>query len=115
LLMGAAGLYGVMSYTVARRTKEIGVRMAVGAYRGDILRMVLAEAGLLMALGLTVGVAASLAGAQILSSLLFGVVPRDPLMLTGMCAVLLLTGLFAAWWPALRASSIEPTQALRTE
>jgi predicted permease len=115
LLMGAAGLYGVMSYTVARRTKEIGVRMAVGAYRGDILRMVLAEACLLMALGLTVGVAASLAGAQILSSLLFGVVPRDPLLLTGMCAVLLLTGLLAAWWPALRASSIEPTQALRTE
>ena len=64
LLMGGAGLYGVMSYSVARRTKEIGVRMAIGAHRTDILRMVLREAGLLVGLGLVVGLAASLAGAQ---------------------------------------------------
>jgi predicted permease len=115
LLMGAAGLYGVMSYTVARRTKEIGVRMALGAYRARILRMVLGEAGLLVGLGLMVGLAASLAGAQLLRSLLFGVVPRDPLMLTASCAVLLVTGLFAAWWPARRAASTEPIEALRTE
>jgi len=115
LFMGAAGLYGVMSYTVARRTKEVGLRLAVGADRGDILRMVLREAGLLVGLGLMVGFAASLAGAQLLRSLLFGVAPRDPLTLVFMCGVLLLTGLFAAWWPATRAASTEPMQALRME
>jgi predicted permease len=115
LLMGGAGLYGVMSYTVARRTKEIGVRMAIGAQRTDILRMVLREAGLLLGVGLGVGLAASLAGAQLLRSLLFGIAPRDPVMLAAMCGVLLLTGLFAAWWPASRAAATEPMQALRME
>jgi predicted permease len=115
LLMGGAGLYGVMSYSVARRTKEIGVRMAIGAHRADILRMVLREAGLLVGLGLVVGLAASLAGAQLLRSLLFGIAPRDPFTLAATCGVLLLTGLFAAWWPARRAASTEPMQALRME
>lgn len=115
LLMGATGLYGVMSYTVARRTREIGVRMALGAYRGDILRMVLREAWLLMAVGLAVGLFASLASAQLLRSLLFGVIPRDPVMLAAMCGVLMCTGLFAAWWPARRAASTEPVDALRME
>jgi predicted permease len=115
LLMGATGLYGVMSYTVARRTREIGVRMALGAYRGDILRMVLREAWLLMAVGLAVGLCASLASAQLLRSLLFGVIPRDPVMLAVMCGVLTCTGLFAAWWPARRAASTEPVDALRME
>jgi predicted permease len=115
LLLGGAGLYGVMSYAVARRTKEIAVRMAIGADRGNILRMVLREAGLLVSFGLVIGIAASVASAQLLRSLLFGVAPRDPLMLGAMCGVLLLTGLFAAWWPALRAASTEPMQALRME
>jgi predicted permease len=115
LLMGSAGLYGVMSYSVARRTKEIGVRMAIGAQRTEILGMILREAGLLIGLGLGIGLAASLAGAQILRSLLFGIAPYDPLTIAVMCGVLLLTGLFAAWWPASRAASIEPMQALRLE
>jgi predicted permease len=115
LILGAAGLYGVLSYTVARQTKEIGVRMAIGAQRGDILRMVLREAGLLVGLGLIVGVAASLAGAHLLQSLIFGVAPRDPTTLAAMCGLLLLTGLFAAWWPARRAASTEPMEALRME
>jgi predicted permease len=115
LLMGGAGLYGVMSYSVARRTKEIGVRMAIGARRADILRMILREAGLLVGLGLVAGLAASLAGAQLLRSLLFGIAPRDPFTLAATCGVLLLTGLFAAWWPASRAASTEPMQALRME
>jgi ABC-type antimicrobial peptide transport system permease subunit len=113
--MGGAGLYGVMSYSVARRTKEIGIRMAIGAHRADILRMVLREAGLLVALGLVIGLAAALAGAQILRSMLFGIAPRDPLTIVATCGVLLLTGLFAAWWPASRAASTEPMQALRME
>ena len=115
LLMGATGLYGVMSYTVARRTREIGVRMALGAHRGDILRMVLREAWLLMAVGLAVGLGASLASAQLLRSLLFGVMPRDPVMLAAMSGVLMCTGLFAAWWPARRAASTQPVDALRME
>ncbi len=115
LILGAAGLYGVMSYTVARQTKEIGVRMAIGAQRGDILQMVLREAGRLVVYGLLLGVVAALAGAHLLRSLLFGIAPRDPFAIAAMCGLLLLTGLFAAWWPARRAAATEPMQALRSE
>ena len=89
--------------------------MALGAYRGDILRMVLREAWLLIAVGLAVGLCASLASAQLLRSLLFGVIPRDPVMIAATCGVLMGTGLFAAWWPARRAASTEPVDALRME
>jgi hypothetical protein len=115
LTLGAAGLYGVMSYTVARQTKEIGVRMALGAQRGDILRKVLREAGVLVGVGLIFGIGASLAGAKLLSSLISGINPQMLLTLASMCGVLLATGLFAAWWPARRAASTEPMLALRTE
>ncbi len=115
LVLGAAGLYGVLSFAVARQAKEIGLRMAVGADRGDIIRMVLRDAGKLILLGLVVGVIGALAGAHLLQSLVFGIAPRDPLTLACMCGVLLLTGLFAAWWPARRAAATEPMQALRAE
>lgn len=115
LLLGAAGLYGVMSYNVARQTREIGVRMALGAQRADVARAVLRQAGFLVGIGLAIGIAASLLGAKIVGSLLFGVEPRDPLTLAAASAVLLLTGLFAAWWPARRAARIEPMEALRAE
>jgi hypothetical protein len=115
LALGAAGLYGVLSYTVAARTKEIGVRMAIGAERGDILRMVLREAGVLVGMGLVAGVAASVAVATLLRHLMPGITSQGPFTLAAMCGVLLLTGLFAAWWPATRAASTEPMQALRAE
>jgi predicted permease len=115
LVLGAAGLYGVLSFAVARQTKEIGLRMAVGAERGDIIRMVLRDAGKLILMGLVIGVIAAIAGAHLLQSLVFGIAPRDPLTLACMCGVLLLTGLFAAWWPARRAAATEPMQALRAE
>ncbi len=115
LVLGAAGLYGVLSFAVARQTKEIGLRMAVGAQRSDIIRMVLRDAGKLILLGLVVGVTGALGGAQLLQSLVFGIAPRDPITLACMCGVLLLTGLFAAWWPARRAAATEPMQALRAE
>jgi predicted permease len=115
LVLGAAGLYGVLSFAVARQTKEIGLRMAVGAERGDIIRMVLRDAGKLILMGLVIGVIAAIAGAHLLESLVFGIAPRDPLTLACMCGVLLLTGLFAAWWPATRAAATEPMQALRAE
>jgi len=115
LLLGAFGLYGVMSYTVARQTKEIGVRMALGAQRSDILAMVLREAGLLVGVGLVVGIAASIAGGRLMSSLLFGVAAGDPKTLVAMSILLVVTGLFAAWFPARRAASTEPMEALRSE
>jgi predicted permease len=115
LVLGAAGLYGVLSFAVARQTKEIGVRMAVGAQREDIIRMVLRDAGKLIVLGLVIGVLGALTGAHLLQSMVFGIAPRDPLTLACMCGVLLLTGLFAAWWPARRAAATEPMQALRAE
>lgn len=115
LVLGAAGLYGVLSFAVARQTKEIGLRMAVGAQREDIVRMVMREAGVLIVAGLLVGVAASIAGARLLQNLVFGVAPRDPYTLLVMSLLLLLTGFFAAWWPARRAADTEPMIALRNE
>ncbi|MGH9616050.1 MAG: ABC transporter permease, partial [Acidobacteriaceae bacterium] len=115
LIMAVIGLYGVISFLVTHRTQEIGVRMALGAQRSHILRMVLREAGLLIAIGMVIGIATALATAQLLRSLLFDVTPRDPLALLTTCAVLLLTALFAAWWPARRAASVDPMQALRSE
>lgn len=115
LVLGAAGLYGVMSYNVARQTREIGVRMALGAQRGDVAGMVLRDAGILVGIGLAVGLAVSLLGAKMVAGLLFGVKPRDPTVLITASAVLLVTGLFAAWWPSRRAARIEPMEALRSE
>jgi hypothetical protein len=115
LVLGAAGLYGVLSFGVAQQTREIGVRMAVGAQKADIIRKVLRDAGTLVAAGLAIGAIASLAGAQLLRSLVFGIAPRDPLTLLAMVGLLSLTGLFAAWWPARRAALTEPMEALRTE
>jgi predicted permease len=115
LVLGAAGLYGVMSYNVARQTREIGVRMALGAQPGDIAGMVLRDAGILVGIGLVVGAAASLLGAKIIGGLLYDVKPQDPTVLITASSVLLVTGLFAAWWPARRAARIEPMEALRSE
>jgi hypothetical protein len=115
LVLGAAGLYGVMSYNVARQTREIGVRMALGARREDVAEMVLRDAAALVGIGIVIGIGASLLGAKIVGSLLFGVKPRDPLTLAAASTVLLLTGLCAAWWPARRAARVEPMDALRSE
>lgn len=115
LVLGCAGLYGVMSYAVARRTKEIGIRMAIGAQRRDIFLIILGEAGLLVGVGLVIGLAAALGGVRLLQSLIFGIAPRDPRMIFSASMVLLATGLAAAWLPARRAATTEPMQALRTE
>jgi predicted permease len=115
LALGGAGLYGVMSYAVARRTKEIGVRIAVGAQRRDILWMVLREAGVLVEIGVVAGVVVSLASTRLLHSQIFFLKIPITIPLIVMGGVLMLTGLFAAWWPASRAASTEPMEALRTE
>lgn len=115
LALGAAGLYGVMSYSVARQTKEIGIRMALGAQPGKISQMVLREAFFLVGCGLVVGVIVSVAGTQLLRGLLFGVAPHDPITFISAVALLLIMGLFAAWWPARRAAKVDPMVALRYE
>jgi putative ABC transport system permease protein len=104
-LIAAIGLYGVMSYTVARRRNEIGVRIALGADRRQVMRMVMGEAGGLLATGLAIGVPAALAVTGFASALLFGVTPRDPATLGAAVVGLALVAALASYVPALRASS----------
>ena len=115
LILTVVGLYGVMSYSVSRRTREIGVRLALGAQRSAVLKMVLWDAAILLMMGIGIGVAASLASASVLKSMLYGTAPRDPLVLAVVCLSVALAGLMAAYIPAFRAASINPTQALRNE
>jgi hypothetical protein len=115
LVLTVVGLYGVMAYSVARRTREIGVRLALGAQRSAVLGMVLRQAAVLLAIGIGIGAAATLASASVLKSMLYGTAPRDPLVLTGVCFSVALAGLMAAYIPAIRAASIDPTRALRGE
>jgi len=115
LLLAAVGLYGVISYVVARRTREIGMRMAVGAEPGAVQRMVVRESGTVVAGGLLVGVALALAGTRILEGLLVGVAPTDPAVYAGAAVTLALIALLASWLPARRASRIDPLEALRAE
>jgi predicted permease len=114
-LIATIGLYGVMSYLVLRRTNEIGVRMALGARRQDILGMVLGEAGRLLAVGLAIGVVASLAAAGSAEALVFGVPPHDLGMIGLACVLLGATAMAASWLPAHRAATIPPLTALREQ
>ncbi len=114
-LIAAIGLYGLMSYTVARRSNEIGIRLALGAARGRVLRMVLADAGLHVAVGLTIGVALAVAAGRWVRSLLYGLEPSDPATLAGATGLLAIIGLLATLAPALRAARVDPVRALREE
>jgi len=113
LLLAAAGIYGVMSYAIARRTHEIGLRMTLGAQRGDVLRMVLGQAMLRVGVGTAVGLAGALALTQLMSTLLFGVRPTDPLTFGVVSIVLIGAALLASYVPARRATRIDPMVALR--
>jgi len=115
LVLACVGLYGVTAYSVARRTGEIGIRMALGANRGNVLGLVLRGALLQLGLGLLGGVPLALAGGRLAASQLYGVKSYDPLILGAATAILALCALFAGFVPARRAASIEPMQALRTE
>jgi predicted permease len=115
LILTLVGLYGVMAYSVSRRTREIGVRLALGAQRSAVLKMVLRDAAILLLAGIGVGAAASLASASVLKTMLYGAAPRDPLVLAVVCISVAFAGLLAAYIPAVRAASIDPTQALRSE
>ncbi len=115
LLLASIGLYGVTAYNIARRTSEIGIRMALGANRRDVLAMVLRGAFFQIAIGLLIGVPLALATGRIVANRLFRVGAFDPRVLGAAVAVLALCGLLAGWIPARRAASIEPVQALRSE
>jgi putative ABC transport system permease protein len=115
VLIATIGLYGVMSYMVARRRMEIGIRMALGADRGSVIRMVLGDAGRLLAIGIVIGTALAVLGARSAAALLYQLQPWDPLTLTMSAAVLGSVALAASFLPALRAARATPTIALREE
>jgi len=115
MLLAAIGLYGVMSYSVAQRTKEIGVRMALGARRTDVLALVVRRGMVLVGIGIAAGVVLSLAMARLFAGLLFGITATDPLTFVGVAALLGLVAFVANYLPARRAASADPMVALRYE
>ena len=115
LSLAAVGLYGVLAFTVARRRGEIGIRMALGAQRSDVQRMVVGQGMGIVAIALALGVGGALATGRLLGSLLFGVSPGDPGTYVAVVGVLLSVALLACWIPARRASGVDPAEALRAE
>jgi len=114
-LLAAIGIYGMLSFSTAQRTGEIGLRLAMGASTDNIMTMVLREGMTLAAAGVTIGLAAALALRQGISSLLYGVSPADPLTIVGTTALLLAVALVACYMPARRATAIDPLTALRSQ
>jgi predicted permease len=115
LLLAAIGLYGVIAYVVTQRTREFGIRFALGATRRDVLQLVLAHGMKLVAIGLVLGVAGAFSLTHLLTKLLYEIKPNDPLTFVGVSAVLLVVALFASWLPARRAAKVDPMEALRYE
>jgi putative ABC transport system permease protein len=115
VLLATIGVYGVLSYSVAQRKKEIGIRLAVGAERGTILRLILRDVGIILVVGCCAGVLLALWTTKLVATLLFGVQPRDLPTLALCAALLATTGLIAAYLPARRASYLDPMAVLREE
>jgi ABC-type antimicrobial peptide transport system permease subunit len=115
LVLGVVGLYGVVAYSVSQRTREIGVRMALGAQRGSVYRLVMSEAGWLVMAGVGAGLVCSVGAAMLMRSLLYGTPPWDALTLSAVAVVLALSAALASYVPARRAASVNPVEALRAE
>jgi predicted permease len=115
LILGVVGLYGVLSYVVAQRTREIGVRMALGATAGAVRRQVVAQGARLVLIGIAIGVGVALASTRVLATLLFDVKAVDPLVFAAMSVMMIAMGVLASYMPARRASRLDPIDALRTD
>ncbi len=115
LILGAVGLYGVLSYVVAQRTREIGVRMALGATGTAVRRMVVSQGARVVLIGIAIGLAGAAASTRALGSLLFGVAALDPVVFVGTAVLLLLVGMLASYLPARRASLVDPNESLRSD
>ncbi len=115
LALACVGIYGIMAYTVSQRTNEIGIRLALGAARERIRTMVLRETAWLALVGVVLGLAATLAFARLIQSMLYGLKPTDLLTLDESVALLLMLAFIAVWVPAYRASQVNPIEALRAE
>ncbi|MBW8870379.1 MAG: FtsX-like permease family protein, partial [Acidobacteriales bacterium] len=115
LALACVGIYGIMAYSVAQRTNEIGIRLALGAQPAQVRRMVLRESTGLTLTGIVVGVGGALACTRLVQSMLYGVKPNDPATIAAGVAVLVAVALAATWIPARRAAAVQPMQALRHE
>ncbi len=113
LVMAGLGIYGVMSYMVSERKAEISLRMALGAQRGDVLRMVLYKGGTLMTAGAAVGIVGALLLSPVLESMVVGISPQDPVTFIGVPAALMVVALVANYIPAFRATRVDPMSAMR--
>ena len=115
LLLAAIGIYGLMAYSVQQRTQEIGIRMALGASAQDVRKMVMKQGIVLALAGVFIGVAVALALTRLMTSLLYGVTPRDPVTMVSVAFILIAVALAATYLPARRASQMDPVESLRYE